>query len=130
MGKRRTARAVGGRGACKDADLELSVGDGALAAEEVPRFTSQVDVFVTHRRHRLADPRGASTKAVIDAIVRAGVLADDSAREIREIRDRQEKIPTEQAEETEIEIRVVGIGPPVGWPSGEDEETATGLKKI
>jgi hypothetical protein len=115
MGKRRKAGAVGGRGPRADADLELSLGDGALAAEEVPRFTAQVDIFVTHRRHRLADPQGASTKAVIDAIVRAGVLADDNAGQIREIRDRQEKIPKEQAEETEIEIRVVGSGSPIGW---------------
>ncbi len=118
MGKRRKPGSVGGRGSGPDADVELPVGDGALEAEEVPRFVAPVDVFITHRRHRLADPQGASTKAVLDAIVRAGVLADDSPREIREIRDRQEKVPTNEAEETEVEFRVVGFGPPPGWPSG------------
>jgi len=118
MGKRWTARAVGGRRAGKDADVELPAWDGAVEAEGVPRFASQIDVFVTHYRTRLADPQGLSTKAVMDAITREGVLADDSAKEIREIRDRQRKVATEAEERTEIEMRVVGTGPPVGWPSG------------
>ena len=115
MGKRRKSKAVGGGGAGANADVELFAGDGALAAEAVPRFVAPVDIYVTHRRHRLADPQGASTKAVLDAIVRAGVLVDDNAAQVREIRDRQEKIPKSEPEETEIEIRVVGSGVPDGW---------------
>jgi hypothetical protein len=115
MGKRRKSKAVGRGGAGPNADVELFVGDGALAAEEVPRFVAPVDVFITHRRHRLADPQGASTKAVLDAIVRAGVLVDDNAGQVREIRDRQEKIAKSEPEETEVEIRVVGSGVPAGW---------------
>lgn len=120
MGKRRKARAVGGRRSGKDADLELLARDGAVEAEGVPRFASQVDIFVTHYRTRLADPQGPSTKAVIDAIVRAGVLADDSANEIREVRDRQKKVASVAEERTEIDIRVVGSGQPAEWPGGEN----------
>jgi hypothetical protein len=52
----------------------------------------------------------------MDAIVRGGLLADDSPKEIREIRDRQKKVPTCDPEKTEIEIRVCELGPPEGWP--------------
>jgi hypothetical protein len=116
MVKRRKSAAGGGRDPRADADLELPPGYGVPQAAEVPRFAAPVDVFITHYRHRLADPQGASTKAAMDAIVRGGLLADDSPKEIREIRDRQKKVPTCDPEKTEIEIRVCELGPPEGWP--------------
>jgi hypothetical protein len=116
MGKRRKPAADRDCSAGADADLELPPGYGVPQAEEVPRFCAPVDVYVTHYRHRLADPQGASTKAAMDAIVRGGLLADDSPKEIREIRDRQKKVPSNESEKTEIEIRVCEMGPPDDWP--------------
>ena len=42
-------------------------------------------------RKRLADPDGISAKAAIDGIVKAGLLEDDSTKEIKEIIYSQEK---------------------------------------
>ena len=43
------------------------------------------------RRKRLADSDGVSAKATIDALVRAGVIPDDSMKYVAETRFSQEK---------------------------------------
>jgi Holliday junction resolvase RusA-like endonuclease len=54
-------------------------------------------VHVHSRRKRLADVDGLSIKAVLDGLVRAGVLPDDSAKFIKEISFTQEKAKQEEA---------------------------------
>jgi hypothetical protein len=56
------------------------------------------------RRHRLTDPSGASDKACIDGLVRAGILRDDSAEYVKEVTHSQEKVAKNQPEETIITI--------------------------
>jgi len=48
-------------------------------------------IHVHSIRKRLADPDGISAKAAIDAIVEAGILADDKAEEVKEVTYSQEK---------------------------------------
>jgi len=67
----------------------------------------KVCINIIHHRHRKCDPGGISSKAVVDGIVNAGILQDDSAKEIEEIRERQEKIPTGKPEITVITIKEV-----------------------
>lgn len=69
----------------------------------------KVSIYIVHYRHRKCDPGGISHKAAIDGIVDAGILRDDSAKEIEEIRERQEEIPTGKPETTVITIETVGV---------------------
>ena len=71
--------------------MEQASSHEPLAAQEGPRFSSQVDIFVHSIRRREADPDGISAKAVIDGIVEAGVLVDDKSKYVNEVRYTQEK---------------------------------------
>lgn len=81
--------------------------DAPAAAKQAHRFHSQVDVVYVHYRHRLIDPDNLEPKYLNDGLVTGGVLADDSAKEIREVRNQQVKIPKDQEEEVLIHIVVV-----------------------
>jgi hypothetical protein len=93
----------------RHADMEPDLGHEPVGAKTTPRFTAQVDIFIDHYRTRFADPDGLSAKAVIDAIVRAGVLGDDSAKEVREVRHRQFKVQSTSEERTEITIQEINL---------------------
>lgn len=91
-------------GSSGDADMESVISDDADAAQAMPGFTSQVNIHFLHLRHRKADPDGISVKAAIDGLVKAELLRDDSAKEIKAISHEQEKIPSSQEERTIITI--------------------------
>ena len=74
-----------------DANVELTAKHASMEAQEMPRFDTPVRIVCTSHRKRLADPDGISYKAFIDGIVKAGILEDDSAKFIKEIRCYQEK---------------------------------------
>ena len=102
------------------ADMESDTGDEPMAKKTAPRFTSQVDIFVDHYRTRFADPDGLSAKAVIDAIVRAGILGDDSTQEVREVRHRQFKVQSISEERTEVQIQEVNLNENAhGWENAD-----------
>ena len=78
------------------ADLEQIVSDVTNAADEVPRSTSPVRVTFYHSRKRLADLDNLSGKAILDGIVRAGILATDTPEQVAEIRTNQVKTKDEK----------------------------------
>lgn len=98
---RKSKRETTNRNSAADANVEPHSGNAAYAANRTSRVSTPCSVIVTHVRSRLADPDGVSIKAVLDAIVQNGILADDSAKQIKEVRHRQVKGP---AERTIIEI--------------------------
>ena len=65
--------------------------DESLAAKEVPRLYPPCSIHIHSIRKRLCDPDGISGKAVIDGLVNAGVLPDDSPEYISEITYSQTK---------------------------------------
>ena len=92
----------------KDAKLEPTASHEPMAKSKDPFFTSRVRIEITHYRCRLCDPGGPSSKAVLDGIVRAGILRDDSLLWIEEpIIERQEKVKNQEDEETIIIIEEV-----------------------
>jgi hypothetical protein len=92
----------------KNADVERFVGDEQMAKGKDAKFNSRVSIRITHYRCRLCDPGGPSSKAVLDGIVRAGILRDDSLLWIEEpIIERQEKVKNQEDEETIIIIEEV-----------------------
>jgi hypothetical protein len=87
------------------ANVEQDLGDAALRACQVARVSSPCRVVFTHLRTRLADEDGLSGKAVLDGIVLAGVLPDDSTKQVSEVSHRQIK---SRVEKTIITIETVG----------------------
>ena len=73
------------------ANLEQVISDAPLATEKVTRFDTPVRVHFHSIRKRLADVDGISGKAVLDGIVIAGVLADDSPEFVKQVTYSQEK---------------------------------------
>ena len=69
------------------------------------RLDPQCRIHIHSRRHRLADPDGISGKAAIDGLVIAGVLSDDSAKQVKEVSYSQAKVPKADQEETVITLK-------------------------
>ena len=66
------------------------------------RSDTQYDVHVHSIRKRLGDVDGISAKAAIDGLVKSGLLTDDSAKHIREIKFTQEKCKKGEEEGTAL----------------------------
>jgi len=77
-------------------NVESNSGDASVRKESFARFNSRVRIHIHSLRRRLADPDGISAKAAIDGLVKAGILKDDSAKEVAEITYTQEKGQQEQ----------------------------------
>ena len=103
----RTHRPAGDNPTRKVTHLEPLAGDEPVAKGKGAAFTARVDIAVVSYRSRLADADGISAKAAIDGLVMCGILADDSTKEIREIRYRQVKVKNASEEKTEIIIERV-----------------------
>ena len=59
--------------------------DEQMATKETKRSNTLVNIRVISYRKRKHDPDGVSVKAVLDGIVRRGILADDSTDQINEV---------------------------------------------
>lgn len=84
------------RTADSHAFVESHPSDAPDAADKPPQFDSPVRIIFTHYRKRLADLDNLSTKAVLDGIVSAGFLTDDSPQQVAEITHRQIKSADEK----------------------------------
>lgn len=74
-----------------DANVEQNTGNAPVAENAIKAFDSQVRITFHHIRNRLADIDGLSGKAAIDGIVEAGILTDDSPKQVTEIINKQTK---------------------------------------
>lgn len=73
------------------ANVEPAPSHEPLATGKGPYFTSPVDIHCHSIRKRLADPDGIVIKYSLDAIVRAGILANDTTKEVRHVTFSQEQ---------------------------------------
>ena len=103
----RTHRPAGDNPTRKVTHLEPLASDEPLAAGKGATFVARIDITVVSYRSRLADADGISAKAAIDGLVMCGILADDSTKEIREIRYQQVKVKNASDEKTEIILEAV-----------------------
>ena len=78
------------------ADLEQNTCDAPLVKEKIKRLDSPIRIHVHSLRKRLTDADGISAKAVIDGLVLAGILPDDSPKFIKEVTYSQEKAKEEK----------------------------------
>ena len=88
-----------------DANMEQASSHEPLAKNENSQFDKRVCITVHSFRKRLADPDGISAKAFIDGVVKGGILQDDSAKFVEEVRYKQYKSKEEKTilEITEVE---------------------------
>lgn len=100
MAKRAASGKRNRRRAGEDAELELSTGVEPFQACKGSAFDSQVNLVVINYRHRLCDEDGSSPKAAIDGCVDRGILFDDSAAYIKEVRNWQVKVGSQDQEKT------------------------------
>ncbi len=68
-------------------------------------ITYPVKIKVHSIRKRLTDADGVSAKAVIDGLVHAGILIDDSQEYVNEVSYSQEKCKKGEDEKTVITIK-------------------------
>lgn len=85
-------------------NLESDSCNALLGAQEVKRLDTRVSINIHSRRYRLTDPDGISAKAVLDGMVKTGILADDTAKQIKQITFSQEQISKSKEEETIVTI--------------------------
>jgi len=78
-----------------------------METKKDPGFNPRYDLHVHSIRKRLCDVDGISAKAAIDGIVKAGLLADDSAKNIREIKFTQEKCKSGEEEGTALMFTLI-----------------------
>lgn len=87
-----------------DANLESNTQYASFRKKKAKRFDSPVRILCTHYRTRDFDIDNGSIKAVLDQIVRAGILTDDSSKQIQEITHRFVK---SREEKTIIKIQEI-----------------------
>ena len=71
--------------------MESNLSHESLATKSITRFNSPISIHVMSIRKRLTDVDGISVKAVIDGMVRCGILIDDSPTYVKEVTYSQEK---------------------------------------
>jgi len=87
----------------KNALNECNSDDAIKAANEIKAFDKRVILTITHYRKRKCDTDAPLVKYLLDSIVSAGILKDDSTDEIKEIRHKF--IKTKEEEKTVVQIR-------------------------
>jgi len=65
--------------------MEHNLGDAPMEEKETKGLDTRVNIRVISYRKRKHDPDGISVKAVLDGIVRRGILPEDSVNEIKEV---------------------------------------------
>lgn len=88
----------------KAPDVEPRAGHAPLPAKEAAGLDGQVDIRIVEYRKRLTDFDGGCSKYMLDALVEAGVLADDSLAYVQSVSRRQVKVDSEEQEKTEVTL--------------------------
>ena len=102
-----TARILGDRASDSAPNVEQAARDEPVQTGRHPAFDTLVDIRIVSHRTRLADADGISAKAAIDGLVHAGIIRDDSTKEVREVSYCQVKVKNKNEEKTVIQIRRV-----------------------
>ncbi len=85
-------------------DLERTACDEPISTRGSAAFDSPVSVRIASYRCRLCDVDGVSGKAVIDGLVLAKVIADDTTKEVKEVFYSQTKVKNKEEEKVVVTI--------------------------
>jgi len=92
------------RTADSSTNLEQAVCNATLPEDATSRVSAPCSVRFHSVRNRLADIDGLSGKAILDGIVLAGILADDSSKFVKEVSHSQSKGNKAENEKTVVTI--------------------------
>ena len=73
------------RAALSATDIEPNTCHESVAKKKATGFNSLVNISITSYRKRKHDPDGISVKAVLDGIIRRGILTDDSTEQVKSV---------------------------------------------
>jgi len=72
-------------------NVEPDTRNALLGKKEIEGLDTRRSIHLHSKRKRFVDPDGISGKALIDGLVHAGVLTNDTAKEIEQVTYSQEK---------------------------------------
>ena len=87
------------------ANVEQNTGHEHMGKKKAKGLDTRVNIHVISYRKAKHDPDGVSAKAVIDGIVRRGILSDDSTDEVRKVTFESIICSSLEEEKTEIQIK-------------------------
>jgi hypothetical protein len=99
-----TASIINDRDPRKATNVERVIGDEPMATCGRAAFDSLVSVRIDSYRIRLADVDGVSGKAVLDALVLAKIIADDTTKEVTEVLYSQTKVKNKTEEKVVVTV--------------------------
>jgi hypothetical protein len=99
-----TARILDADDTRQTANLERTIGDESIRTSKSPAFDSPVSIGIHSYRCRLCDVDGISSKALIDGLVLANIIADDSTKEVREVTYEQTKVKNKSDEKVVVTV--------------------------
>lgn len=99
-----TASIVNDHDSRQATDLESATRHEQVAACGRAAFDSPVSIRVDSYRIRLADVDGISAKAVLDGLVLARVIANDTTKEVKEVLFSQTKVKNKDEEKVVVTV--------------------------
>jgi len=99
-----TASIINDSPARQSTDVERVVGYESLATCGRAAFDSLVSIRIHSYRCRLCDVDGISGKAVIDGLVLAKIIADDTTKEVKEVLFSQTKVKNKTEEKVVVTV--------------------------
>jgi hypothetical protein len=99
-----TARILDADDSRQITNLERTIGDESIPKGKSPAFDTPVSIHIHSFRCRLCDVDGVSGKAVLDGLVHANVIADDSTKEVVEVLFQQTKVKNKSDEKVVVTV--------------------------
>lgn len=99
-----TARIINDRDSREVANMECVIGNESLEKGGRAAFDSPVSIRIDSYRIRLADVDGISGKAVLDALVLAKIIANDTTKEVKEVLFSQTKVKNKTEEKVVVTV--------------------------
>jgi hypothetical protein len=99
-----TARILDADDSRQTTNLERTAGNESLPKGKGPAFDSPVSIHIHSFRCRLCDVDGVSGKALLDGLVHANVIADDSTKDVVEVLFKQTKIKNKSDEKVVVTV--------------------------
>lgn len=84
--------------------MESNIGNESMGKSKTAPLDTRVTITVTSYRWAKHDPDGVCSKAVLDGLIKIGILRDDSTDEVKKICFESKKAETKEMERTTIEI--------------------------
>ena len=99
-----TASIINDRSARQATDMERTASDESLETCGRAAFDSPVSIRIDSYRCRLCDVDGISGKALIDGLVLAKIIANDTTKEVKEVLFSQTKVKNKTEEKVIVTV--------------------------